>query len=172
LLLLALIDLGDYRAAIEAGDEALAISQERGDLELVSLLLSTLAEASWRLGDHPAAAGRQLESLSLGMQTGRRRDIAYACIMAARLADAETDYATAARLQGAADRLLDEAGASLYPADAALRLELLEGCRDRLGDEAFSLELAAGAALEIQEAVGVARQHLELVAGSDFDTPQ
>jgi hypothetical protein len=92
--------------------------------------------------------------------------------MAARLADAETDYATAARLQGAADRLLDEAGASLYPADAALRLELLEGCRDRLGDEAFSLELAAGAALEIQEAVGVARQHLELVAGSDFDTPQ
>ncbi len=164
LLLLALVDLGDYRAAIEAGVEALAISQERGDLELVSLLLSSLAEASWRLGDHPAAAARQLESLSLGMQTGRRRDIAYACIMAARLADANKDCATAARLQGAADRLLDEAGASLYPADAALRLELLEACRARLGDEAFDLELAAGAALEVHEAVGVARQHLELVA--------
>lgn len=165
LLMLALIEEGDYRGAIDAGAEALAISKERGDLELVSLLASSLAEASWRLGDHPAAAARQLESLSLGMQTGRRRDIAYACIMAARLADAEQDHATATRLQSAADRILEEAGASLYPADAALRLELLDGCRDGLGDESFDVERTAGAALEVQDAVGAARQRLELAAG-------
>lgn len=166
LLMFALIDLGDYRAAIEAGTEALAISQERGDLELMSLMLSSLAEAYWRLGDHPAAAGRQLESLSLGLQTGRRREVAYACIMAARLADAAQDHATATKLQGAADRLLEESGVSLYPADAALRLELLDACQERLGDEAFGVELAAGAALEVLDAVGVARECLEVAAGS------
>jgi predicted ATPase/class 3 adenylate cyclase len=166
LLMIAAMDLGDAAEALRAGDEALALSQERGDLELLSLLLSSLAEASWRLGDYPAAASRQLESLSLGMQTGRRRDIAFACIMAARLAAASDDDATATRLQSAADRLLDELGTSLYPADSALRDELLDGCRARLGEDRFGFERAEGSTLEVEDAVGVAREVLLGVAAS------
>jgi predicted ATPase/class 3 adenylate cyclase len=160
LLMLAAIDLGDGEEALRAGSEALALSQERGDLELVSLLLSSLAEASWRFGDHGAAAGRQLESLSLATQTGRRRDIAFACIMAARLAAAAEDDAMATRLHSAADRLLDEAGASLYPSDSALRAELLAGCTERLGEGRFDAERAAGVALEVEDAIQVAREVL------------
>ena len=156
LQMLAALELEDTAQAVAAGGEALALTQERGDPEVTSLLLSSLAEAAWRVGDHATAASRQLESLSLGLQTGRRRDIAFAYIMAARLASAQHDDAMATRLQSAADRLLVEAGASLYPTDGKLRDELLAVCRERIGAARFVDELAQGHAMEAEAAVQAA----------------
>lgn len=164
LQMLAALELGDAAEAIAAGDEALALTQERGDLEITSLLLSSLAEASWRVGDHTTAASRQLESLSLGLQTGRRRDIAFGCIMAARLAAAQDDYATATGLQSAADRLLVEAGATLYSADSNLRDELLAACREQLGVVRFELELERGRVLDAEGTVQIAFEVLHRAA--------
>jgi len=156
LQMLAALELGDAAEAIEAGNEALTLTQERGDLEIASLLLSSLAEASWRVGDHATAASRQLESLSLGLQTGRRRDIAYGYIMAARLAAAQDDYEAATRLQSAADRLLIEAGVSLYAADAKLREELLAECHGQLGAVRFDHEREQGRVLDAEGSVQIA----------------
>jgi len=160
LQMLAALELGEFAEAIASGDEALALVQERGDLEMSSLLLSSLAEIAWRAGDHPTAASRQLESLSLGLQSGRRRDIAFGYIMAARLAAERGDDATATRLQSSADRLLEEAGASLYPTDSKLRDELVAACRDRLGAIRFDDESKRGRDLGADVAAQIASEVL------------
>lgn len=161
LQMLAAVELGHITEAIAAGDEALALTQKRGDLEISSLLLASLAEAAWRGGDHAAAARRQLESLSLGLQTGRRRDIAYGCIMAARIGASQGVYEAAVRLQSAADRLLVEAGVSLYSADSRLRDELLETCRQRIGAVQFEVETERGRELNTEDAVKIAFEVLQ-----------
>ena len=160
LQMLAALELGEMAEALAAGSEALALVQERGDLEMTSLLLSSLAEIAWRAGDFQVAASRQLESLSLGLQAGRRRDIAFGYIMAARLAAADGQSETATRLQGSGDQLLEDAGASLYPTDAKLRDELLASCREELGPTQFDAEYQRGRALEAEVAVALASNAL------------
>jgi tetratricopeptide (TPR) repeat protein len=156
LLMIAAVDLGDFEEARIAGEDALELAVGRGDIEAAAMLQSSLAEAAWRAGDRVGAATRQLESLRIGMQLGRGREIAFSLIVAARLAEASDELAYAVRLQSSADAMLDELGTSLYPEDMARRNELMETCLRRLGEQSFEEACRSGAALSVEAAAQAA----------------
>ncbi len=171
LLMIAAIDLGDFEEARMAGEAALELATPRGSLEIIGMLQSSLAEAAWRAGDRVMAARWQLESLRIGMQTGRGREIAFALIIAARLAESSGELGSAVRLQSSADAMLAELGVSLYPEDRAQRDALMEACQQRLAQEEFASEVEGGAAMPVEQGVLAATLVLTSTIDGAEDSP-
>ena len=95
-------------------------------------------------GDHHAAARRQLECLDLALELGSLREVVSAWVVAARLAALSDDWATATRLQSAADTTMARIGLSLYPMDRAVCDELLAAAPSHIGSSRFDAELERG----------------------------
>ncbi len=152
-LSIASLNMGLNREAREADERCLEIRTEMGDLFGRSVALSNLAEAALRDGEVIGAARYQLSSLTLALQLGARFFVASAIVVAARLAATTHDWATATRLQAAADTALTAAGAMLVVSDRALCDELIADARSQLDEHDYQTELKAGQQLSVELAV-------------------
>ena len=121
--------------------ESLEISTRLGDIEARAVDLGNLAEIELLAGDPHAAARHQLECLDIALELGSLREVASAWIIAARLAAMSDDWATATRLQSAADALMARIGLSLYPTDRAVCDQLLADAPTHTGSAQFDTQL-------------------------------
>jgi hypothetical protein len=100
--------------------------------------LGNLAELALRSGNVTQAATRQLDSLQLALALGLQQEISSAWIIAARIADGNSDHETAVWLQAAADATLEIHGLRLYPTDRALCDGVMERGQAELGRDRFT----------------------------------
>lgn len=169
LISLACNDIGAFPVAMEAERRSVAISVELGDLEACSIALCNLAEIALRSGDRADAARYQLDALELSLELGATRDVSFAVILAARLAGSFGAWASAIRLQTAADVALAQIGVSLYPSDRMLCDEMLTSAALHLADDEVGRSVEEGTTATIANVVGEARQLLLSVAATSTE---
>lgn len=146
-------EAGDLDLARRGGEQATSIYLARGDDLKAVVCLATLAETELRADRLASAAQRQLESLDLATVLGLPREIAFAAVVAARLAAGDGDWATAATLQLVADQTLAALGSVLLPTDREACDRLLGDVRARLGGDRYRALVADAAQRPIEDAL-------------------
>jgi non-specific serine/threonine protein kinase len=152
----------DPAQAVGYYEQALSLIA-RDEPAAMAMSHSNIAEGLMRLGEHRRAAEHQLEALRLGEQLGMPILVGLSLVVAARLRAADGEWKDAIRLHGAADRIIEESGAALYPDDVALSDEMLGQAKGHVGD-AYEQMWAQGRELEIGEATSEGIHALEEVA--------
>jgi predicted ATPase len=149
---------GDYEAAAEYARESASIAREvRHDLSLATALLN-VGLASLRLRDFGAAAAAYDEALELCERMTYGEGAAYALLGLAAIATERGEHEDAALALGAADRLIDDAGAVLEVAERPLREETVERLTRELGAEVLAKRLGEGAELSLGDAIRAGRR--------------
>jgi predicted ATPase/class 3 adenylate cyclase len=126
------LSLGDTADARTKHEEALETYRRFDDGRGVARTLMFLGDIVAVEGDNPRAEVLYRESIEQRRQLGDRAGLAAACDRVARL-HVLSDPERAARLIGFADGQRELIGASLAPADAAERDQLLAALQGRLG---------------------------------------
>jgi predicted ATPase/class 3 adenylate cyclase len=144
------------RGARSLYEETLRIGQELGDKRGIALSLSSLGLVARAEGDFLAARARFAESLEIFGQVGDRRGVADSLKRVAEVAATQGESELAARSFGAAQRLREDTGAPLPPADRAEHDCSSAGLRTALGEEAFDQAWAEGRAMSLAEAIACA----------------
>ena len=160
LLGIATAALGDLTASAEAFQQELRAATAAGIEAHLATVHANLAETYLRLGDEPAAARHQAISLGLARDWGQPVVIAFALMVAARLASGHDRAHEAIVLQAKADQLLAEADYALYDEDEAIRSRFLADAAAHLGDEEFTGAQAEGATLTADSAADLAERVL------------
>jgi non-specific serine/threonine protein kinase len=156
---------GDATAAADYARDAVAIARVlQHDIRIGSSLLN-VGLASLRLDRVADAAAAYDEALELFERNGYGEGAAYGFLGLAALVAERGEHRDAAILLGAADELLNAAGAVLDPTERPLRDQTLERLGDELGADLLESQLSAGAALPLDEAIAVARRLAALVSG-------
>ena len=137
---------GDYRAAQVYYEESLALVEEMSGKITIAGLLQNLGHLAMRQSDYRRAAERFGDGLGMFRELGDRPGMATCLIGLAGVAGAESQFAQAARLLGAAERLREEAGASLTADDRATHAQIEGTARAELGAEAFATAWSEGRA--------------------------
>jgi tetratricopeptide (TPR) repeat protein len=138
LLGIARISAGDAAGAAIAFEREIDSWKQVGREALLVSAHGNLAEALIRVGDRQRAAQHQLVCLELAVQYGQPLMVAYSAMVAARFAGDDGDWATATRLQTAADRELHRIGHMMYPADRAAAEAMLAEAEMHLGPAEFA----------------------------------
>jgi tetratricopeptide (TPR) repeat protein len=144
LLGIARFAAGDYAGAAAAFEFELGAWQRLG---LEALQVSThgnVAESLLTFGDRPGAAHHQRQCLQLALRYGQPLMIVYSLMVAARLAADDALWATAVRLQIAADEQLAVIGFKMYAPDREAADEVLAQGAAHLGHEAFEEDQRLG----------------------------
>jgi hypothetical protein len=128
--------------------------------------LGNLAEIELLAGDPHAAARRQLECLDIALELGSLREVTSSWVIAARLAAMRGDWATATRLQSAADATMARIGLSLYPMDRDVCNDLLAEASTHTGSSRFDTQREIGRTLTVTDATDEAQRVLTTVAGA------
>ena len=170
LLGIATAALGDLTASADAFSEELRAATTAGVETPLATLHGNLAETYLRLRDDAAAARHQALSLSLARDWGQPVLIAFAMMLAARMAAARAHAREAVVLQARADELLAETDYALYEEDELIRSRLLTGAALRLGEEGFAAAQAEGAALSVNAAADLAERVLAAVGSVQTKT--
>jgi predicted ATPase len=140
---------GDFRAAADLGERAVALSRQAGDRRGVCVALKALAEAERSLGDRARARACLAESLSVARDLGFREVLVEVIYDLACLSADAGDQGWTAALLGVAQR---EATFGWIPEDDATAREYEQartGARQALGDEGFEKVFAAGRAMSL-----------------------
>ena len=161
---------GDLAASADAFSEELRAATTAGIDAHLATLHGNLAETYLRLGDESAAARHQAVSLGLARDWGQPVLIAFALMVAARLASARGRTHEAIVLEAKADELLAESDYALYDEDETIRSRLLADAESSLGGADFAAARAEGAALDVDAAADLAEG---LLAGvGSHQTPE
>ena len=148
---------GDYEEAGARYREALEILEQLSAASDIARATHSLAYVALRGGDVDGATDGFERSLASFERLGHRRGMAEAIIGIGAVAAARGQHKRAARLIGAGDRLIEEIGAGLWPADARERECDLAVIRDAIGSDALAEEIAAGRDLTLEAALQLAR---------------
>jgi predicted ATPase/DNA-binding NarL/FixJ family response regulator len=156
--------LDDARAFHE---ESLALFREARFRPMVTVALSNLGMVAHITGGTKAAAGYYRDSLALAAELRERWVLADVLAMSADVAaQSPGGGATAARMIGAAEALLDATGYVLQGSERELTERSRARARRMLGDAAYEHERAQGRARSTEAAVAEALNALETVAGA------
>ena len=118
----------------------------------VSRTLTDLGQIRVLQGHFAEAKAFAAEGVTLSLQLGDVREIAWYLEIFAATHAAQGDAGRAARLWGSLDRLLESVGAPLMP-EFMLRDPYLNGARESLGEPAFQDALSEGRAMSLKQAV-------------------
>jgi predicted ATPase/transcriptional regulator with XRE-family HTH domain len=132
--------------------ESLSIFRETDDRSSTAMVLSNLALAALREHDHEQALGLFSESLRLSMEISYKWGVPFCLIGYAEVACARGDGVRAARLLGAAERILSAIGARMDPIDRAQFERVTAEAKGLLSRERFTEAWREGASLSIEEA--------------------
>jgi tetratricopeptide (TPR) repeat protein len=157
-----LLTVDDPKAAVRYLEEGLAATPHDRHL-MVAAFHSNIAECLMRLNQPAEAAAHQLKALQGGAQLGITMLVGLSLIVAARVAALDAKWGQAARLHGAADRIVEDVGVALQPDDIALSEEMLAEVERQLGD-AFRPAWQAGYELDVAEATEEGMRALESAA--------
>ena len=152
---------GDLEKAEPLYDEALALSNERGDRGGIAVHLLNLAWTSISLGRNDQARGMLREGLAIVEEIGSKRVGVVYLDCATGLAGAVGDWERAARLHGATEALMEQMGYHREPSDATSLPPFIARTTEALGGVAFAAAESTGRALSYDEAIGEAREWLE-----------
>lgn len=144
-------------------EESLALSREVGHKFAGSVSLYNLAGEAQGRGDHERAAGLYAEGLALAVELSDRANAAYCLEGLARVTSVRGDHERAVKLFGAAEALLEAAGAPLYAhaQDRVYYERVVGAVRSGLGEEAFREAWSEGRAMELERAVEYALEPRE-----------
>jgi tetratricopeptide (TPR) repeat protein len=154
---------GDYPRAISYAEEALALARQTGDRLARYVAYLILGQAARRTGD-PDRAGRYFrDALRLAAEVADRTNCAYSIAELAGLAAEQGRAERAARLFGAADALLEAAGAPVYvyAPDAAIQKRAAMAARPQLGEADWAVTWEQGRSLTFEQAVAEALAEVE-----------
>jgi predicted ATPase/DNA-binding SARP family transcriptional activator len=143
---------GDATGARALHEESLALRRELGDRRGMAYSLANLGNLATAAGDWTGARAFQAESLALRLGLGDRRGAAGVVADCARRALAEGNPALAARLGGAVERYLEEAGGALTPDDSAALAAALAAAEQALGPADYEAARLRGRSLSVEEA--------------------
>jgi predicted ATPase len=147
---------GDHAGAAAAFEFELAAWQRLG---LEALQVSThgnVAESLLTFGDRAGAAHHQRRCLQLALRYGQPLMTVYSLMVAARLAADDARWATAVRLQIAADEQLALIGSVMYAADRRAADAVLAEAAAHLGPEEFDKEQRRGRSDEFDSFLAMA----------------
>jgi non-specific serine/threonine protein kinase len=159
----ALMNLGyvasevpDYAAARSFWEESLSIHREIGNRTGISRLLGNLGTIALLQGDHAAASTLLHECLSIFVDLGDRLGTVSAITDVAWRLSVQGSPELAARLWGSAERLREELGIAISPADRPQYDRQVEDARARAGKSEFDAAWQQGRAMTLEEAVALA----------------
>jgi hypothetical protein len=147
----------DFASARTLYDESFAISRELGDKNGMATSLNCLGNLACESGDLGAAVDLYRESLEIFRDLGRKIGVAYSLEGIAVVVAAVAGPPGAARIWGAAQRLLEETG-SVRTADESSRYDQsVAAARAALCDDvAFDRAWQEGRALTLDQAIELA----------------
>jgi predicted ATPase len=161
---------GDDTGAAAALEFELALWQRLGIGALQVTTHGNIAEALLRSGDLAGAARHQRGAMRMALEYGQPLLIAYSWMVAARLAAADGEWATAVRLQTAADEMLAETGHVMYPDDRAVADAVLVEARQQLGPGAFEDEQRRARSTTLDDLVALAEDVFATVEQTRMET--
>jgi predicted ATPase len=147
---------GDHDRAVPMFEEGLTQARKRGDRLGTYNALYNLAQVALARDDHALATRMLEEGVTLSEQIGDQANLSYFLEGLAVIAGMEGNAEHSARLLGAAERLLEEAGTSVYnyyKPDRSLYDRTAANVRSRLGDEGFEEAWAEGRTMTFEQAV-------------------
>ena len=144
---------GDYRRAATLYEDSFLLFRETGNDGGASLAKSNLALIAMHEGDYGRATALLREELELGRAMRDPVVAAWLLDHLAGAAAARGHLARAATLQGAAEALLESAGATVQPGERAEYEAHLLSAREAAGPAAWEAARARGRAMGLQEAV-------------------
>lgn len=148
----------DYAWAEERYQESLAMHRAAGNQRGTAITLGNLGFVVHAQGRPGQAAASFDESIALKYHLGDEIGMAYCFVgLAGILCDVGT-YATAARLLGVAERMMQAHSVALDAADRSNYEANVAGCRANLGDDTFAAMAESGRTLDVEAAVDLARE--------------
>ena len=159
----AALEQGDYTAARAYFEEGLAIRREIGDEMGIADSLFGLGNVAFHQGDYASMRAYDAESLAIFDKIGDVAGIVYSLEAFAHLAAKENRPEQAAVLWGAAERLREEIGYPMPPADREPYDHAVAAARQALGEEPFSVAWGTGRTFNKEQAI--ARIQEALVTG-------
>jgi tetratricopeptide (TPR) repeat protein len=149
---------GDLEGARELYHESLALSRELKDDHAVAVELLNLGHVERNLGNHERSEELFQESLRLALARGNASLLPDCLVGLGCTAAARGDLQRAARLLGAAEARLQEAGAVLDPDDQPEFDRAVDLLRDGLGSSTLDALWAEGRGMAEDRVVGLALQ--------------
>jgi DNA-binding CsgD family transcriptional regulator/tetratricopeptide (TPR) repeat protein len=149
---------GNLEASTALFEEAVTVARQTGAKELVAVSLNSLGRNAQCRGDRRRAAHLFGESIELAVELGNKREIGAYLESLAFLAGTpgRSGADRAARLLGAADRLLVESGVARTGAEQHDLEQETARIRAALGATAFKDAWDAGAAMPLETTIAVA----------------
>ncbi len=147
------LTLADWDTAWERFDESLALLHGVGDEVNVARSLFNLGVVELERGRSAEARGHLAESAERCLALDDKEDIAWCLVAFASVHEREADHERAARLLGAADRLLSGMGATLKPYEQGLFERVQRRSSTVLGGSRFDELRAEGARYSLRDAV-------------------
>jgi non-specific serine/threonine protein kinase len=149
----AALQRGDQARAADMMEQAVALMRDHGEKWSLGILLSDLAGVRAVQGSHADARALGCEAIDFCQQVGDRRGIAW-CLRTIAMVDAAEGHALrAARLYGAAERLLQSVGATLQITDIRKQESFLSAAIASIGDAAFRAAAMEGRAMPFERAI-------------------
>jgi tetratricopeptide (TPR) repeat protein len=145
--------------AVAAFEEGLEQARQRGDRLGTYNALYNLAQLAMGRGDHGLARRMFEEGVALSEQMGDQANLAYFLEGLSVVIGMGGKARRSATLSGAAERLLEEAGAPVYNyyvPDPSLRERASAAARTRLGETAFAEVQERGREMDFEQAVAFA----------------
>jgi non-specific serine/threonine protein kinase len=140
-------------------EESLALFRELGHIWGIGLLLNNLARVARDLEEWERTDALCTESVTLFRSVGDRHGVAWVLSNLVVVAQRRGAWEWAARLQGAAEVLLEAVGTaalSLSPSERATYEAAVDATRAHLGADAFAAALAAGRAMPPEQVMEAA----------------
>ena len=152
---------GQYPAARALHEESLAIRRELKDPGGIAYSLSGLGDVALEHGDYAAAGAFFTDALSIRRELGDKMGIAELLEKQAAVIGAIVNAVHAARIAGAAERLREEIGYPLTPAERVRYDVHMAAVRAAVGDDrAFRRAWKEGRTLSPEQAIGISLEAL------------
>ncbi len=152
----AMINQDDYERATPAVEESLELFKTQGNDAGTGFSLLLLGQVAYHGGDYGRATMLFKESLVLRSKLENKQSVAQCLLGLAEVACALDRADHAARLLGAAQSLLEAAGARISAADQARFERDLARARAQLGEAAWEKAWNEGRAMTIEQAAAYA----------------
>ena len=166
-------DLGDIAAARALNGQSLTIGRGLGDRDAIASSLQNLGAVAYLEGDFASARALYQESLSNRSELGDRLGVARALEGLAAVVAACSGSLRAAHIWGRAERLREEIGSPLSPAERSRYEQRVTTVRAAIGDNAaFDRAWREGRALSLKQATELASEDPRAglgVSGPDID---
>jgi predicted ATPase/DNA-binding XRE family transcriptional regulator len=147
---------GNYAAALAAGWDVVAMTRKNRDRSNLAAALTNVAAYALTLDDVEQADLAAREALGLVRDIGKTLNTMCALQHLGSVAARRGDYARAARLAGASNRLYADFGLTREFTEQSLYDRTLDQIRAALGDAALREHLDAGETLPLERAVAEA----------------